>query len=94
MVVVVWVALGVKLFLAGRVRLESRLASEWVEWVDGGGGGCGAQSGTRTQSSHVLVGEKFSVIIIRCQSLSTRFGGWSLLRRRIPGGYLKCLLLV
>lgn len=93
MVVVVWVALGVKLFLAVRVRLESRLVSEWVGWVDSGGGG-GYILEPRTERSNVLVGEVFSVIIIRCQSLSMRFGGWSLLRRRIPGGYLKCRLLV
>jgi hypothetical protein len=91
MVVVVWVALGVKLFEAGRVRLESRLASEWVGWVHGGGGD---SLEPRTQGSHVVVGMRFSVIIIKCQSLSMRFGGWSLLRRRIPGGYLKCRLLV
>jgi hypothetical protein len=33
MVVVVWVALGVKLFWAARVRLESRLASGWLNAV-------------------------------------------------------------
>jgi hypothetical protein len=46
MVVVVWVVLGVKLFLAVRVRLESRLVSEWVGWVDSGGGGGGDHFGT------------------------------------------------
>jgi hypothetical protein len=94
MVIVVWVALGVKLFWAVRVRLESRLVSEWVVgWADGGGGG-GPSLEQRTENGHGIVDPKLSVVIIRCQSPSMHFGGWFLLQRRIPGGYLKCRLLV
>jgi hypothetical protein len=91
MVVVVLCRAWCEIILAVTVRLESRLVIEWVGWVDGDGR---AGVELRTESSNGLVGTGFSVVIIRCQSLSMRFGGWSLLRRRIPGGYLKCRLLV
>lgn len=50
----VWVALGVKLFLAVRVRSWRRLASERVEWVDGS-----RVLKQRTKSSRSLVGPEF-----------------------------------